>query len=294
LDRLSLMTNGRLNITLHPGNAVVPDPTIYDAIASGVLQGTVGTMPFLAGKDPGYASIMQTMTGLFTEEWEMGHWYYHYGGFELVNEALAKVGCIQITVNAARAPFEPIMSNKSLAHPSGFKGLKVRSLPGPSTDVLNALGAVVLAIPGAEIYTSLSTGVIDACEFVGPKENWDAGLHEVTKYVLFPSPHTICVQRAPIVGLKAWNSLPDDLKAALRAAIMEYDLRDYYSEAGTLEVYLKKMKDRGLTMQTWTDEEWREVNALGRRIAEQWKKKSPLAKKVIESQIDMLKTMGRW
>ena len=30
------------------------------------------------------------------------------------------------------------------------------------------------------------------------------------------------------------------------------------------------------------------------RVAEEWKKKSPLAKKVIESQIAMLKELGRW
>jgi TRAP-type mannitol/chloroaromatic compound transport system substrate-binding protein len=292
--RLSVMTNGRLNITLHPGNAIVPDPTIYDAIADGVLQGSVGTMAYLGGKDPGYATIMQTMTGLFTEEWELGYWYYNYGGFEMVNEALAKVGCIQIALNNTTAPLEPIMSNKSLAHPSDFKGLKIRSLPGPSTGILEALGAVVLAIPGAEIYTSLDTGIIDACEFVGPKENWDVGLHEVTKYVLQPAPHFIVGQRATIVGLKAWNSLPDDLKYALRATMMEYDLRDHYASSGTYEVYLKKMKDHGLTIQTWTDKEWQEVNMLGRRVAEEWKKKSPLAKKIIESQISMLKELGRW
>jgi TRAP-type mannitol/chloroaromatic compound transport system substrate-binding protein len=293
-ERLSVMTNGRLNITLYPGNAIVPDPQIFDAIAGGVLQGTIGTMAYLAGKDPGYATIMQTMTGLFTKEWELGYWYYNYGGFELVNEALAKVGCIQIALNAGRAPFEPIMSRKSLAHPSSFKGLKIRSLPGPSTEILKALGATVLAIPGAEIYQSLNTGIIDACEFVGPKENWDIGLHEVTKYVLFPAPHFICGQRATIVGLKAWNSLPDDLKAALKAAMAEYDLRNYYAESVTIEIYLKKMKDYGLTIQSWTDEEWKEVNALGRKIAEDWKKKSPLAKRVIESQIQMLKETGRW
>ncbi len=292
--RLSAMTNGRLNITLHPGNALVPDPKIYDAIVDGVLQGTVGTMAFLAGKDPGYATIMQTMTGLFTQDWELGYWYYNHGGFQLVNDALAKVGCIQIALNVGKAPYEPIMSRKSLAHPSSFKGLKIRSLPGPSTEILKALGAVVLAIPGAEIYTSLSTGIIDACEFVGFKENWDAGLHEVTKYVLFPAPHFFVGQRATVVGLKAWNSLPDDLKAALGAAMKEYDLRNYYSTIGTQETYQRKMKDHGLILQAWTDEEWKEVNALGRRLAEEWKKKSPLAKMVIESQIDMLKKLGRW
>jgi TRAP-type transport system periplasmic protein len=294
LERLAVMTNGRLVITLHPGNALVPDPTIYDAMADGVLQGSVGTMAFLGGKDPGYASIMQTMTGLFTEDWELGYWYYNYGGMEMVNEALAKIGGIQIALNLGKAPFEPIMSRKSLEHPSNFKGLKVRSLPGPSTAILEALGATVMAIPGAEIYTSLDTGIVDAAEFVGPKENWDVGLHEVTKYVLFPAPHFFVGQRSTIVSLKAWNSLPDDLKAALRASMMEYDLRDYFATAGSIGVYLKKMKDKGLIIQTWTPDEWREVNALGRKVAEEWKKKSPLARKVIESQEAMLKELGRW
>jgi TRAP-type mannitol/chloroaromatic compound transport system substrate-binding protein len=294
LSRLSVMTNGRLVITLHPGNAIVPDPTIYDAINSGVLHGSVGTMAYLAGKDPGYATIMQTMTGLFTKDWQLGYWYYKYGGFELVNEALAKIGLVQIALNTSVCPFEPIMSKKSLAHPSNFKGLKVRSLPGPSTAILEALGAVVMAIPGAEMYTSLDTGVIDAAEYVGPKENWDAGLHEVTKYVLFPAPHFLVGMRATIVGLKAWNSLPDDLKAVLRAAMHEYDLRDYFSSAGANEIYLKKMKDRGMVIQSWTNEEWAQVNALGRKCAEDWSKKSPLAKKVIDSQISMLKELGMW
>lgn len=292
--KLSVMTNGRLNITLHPGNAIVPDPTIFDAIADGVLQGTTGTMAYLKGKNPGYATIMQTMTGLFTEGWELGHWYFNYGGLKLVNDALAKVGCIQIWVNQPGAPVEPILCTSSLAHPSDFKGKKIRSLPGPSTDMLRALGATVLPIPGAELYTSLDTGVIDGCEFVGFKENWDVGLHEVIKYALWPSPHNIVCQRAVIVGLDAWNSLPDDLKTALRAACAEYDRYDFYSELGTSEVYLKKMKDYGIIIQTWTDEEWDEVNALGRQLAEEWKKQSPLAKKIIESQIAMLKELGRW
>ena len=47
-------------------------------------------------------------------------------------------------------------------------------------------GALTVNLPGAEIFTALQTGAIDATEWVGPYNDTAFGLHQAAQYYYHP------------------------------------------------------------------------------------------------------------
>jgi TRAP-type mannitol/chloroaromatic compound transport system substrate-binding protein len=183
------------------------------------------------------------------------------------------------------------MSKKTLARIDDFKGLKIRSLPGPTTLMFEKLGCSVVKVPGAEIYSALNTGIIDACEFVGPSENYDAKLHEVTKYVQYPGIHSYTAARDVMVSLKMWKKLPPDLQEALQTAVNSYIAMDYFLSEPTHRKALKKMVKYGLVLQKLTPEDEAKAQKMGMDVAKDMMKLSPMAKEIIESMFVYLKNI---
>lgn len=290
LKRLAETTDGRLMITLHPGNSLVPDPQVFDAMARGVFHGCIHTASYLGGKDMGYTFSVQPPPMLFTKDWQMPGWYYTAGGRELLNKHFEKIGLYHLGMNFVSA--EPVMSKKSIAGLEDFKGLKVRSLPGPTTLMFEKLGCSVVKVPGAELYSALNTGIVDACEFVGPAENYDAKLHEVTKYMQYPGVHSFVAARDVMVSLKAWNSLTPDLKAALESAVNDYIGIDYIISEPHHRKALKLMAEYGLTMQSLSPEDEAKAKKIGLEVAQDMIKMSPMSEEVLTSMFNYLRSIG--
>jgi TRAP-type mannitol/chloroaromatic compound transport system substrate-binding protein len=287
--KLAKATDGRLIVKLHPGNSLVPDPQVFDAMAKGVIHGCIHTASYLGGKDMGFTLSVQPPPMLFTEIWHMPGWYYTGNGQKILNKYYEKMGLLHLGMNVVSA--ECIMSKKTLARIDDFKGLKIRSLPGPTTLMFEKLGCSVVKVPGAEIYSALNTGIIDACEFVGPSENYDAKLHEVTKYVQYPGIHSYTAARDVMVSLKMWKKLPPDLQEALQTAVNSYIAMDYFLSEPTHRKALKKMVKYGLVLQKLTPEDEAKAQKMGMDVAKDMMKLSPMAKEIIESMFVYLKNI---
>jgi TRAP-type mannitol/chloroaromatic compound transport system substrate-binding protein len=94
------------------------------------------------------------------------------------------------------------------------------------------------------------------------------------------------------VNKKAWDKLPDDLKAAFKTWIFELDARfDYMSTAESLKA-LKKMKEAGIEQTQLSDADMKKAKQLSLEVALDWKKKSPMSEKMIDSIISYLKLKG--
>src|SRR5690606_21475960 len=66
--------------------------------------------------------------------------------------------------------------------------------------------------------TSLSTGAIDAVEFLAPSSDLALGLDRGTQLYYAPGFNKPNGAGECLISLKAWNNLPDDLKAVVRDA----------------------------------------------------------------------------
>ncbi len=102
-----------------------------------------------------------------------------------------------------------ITTKKPVKTLDDFKGLKIRALGGPPTEMVKSLGAVPTLLPMPDLYQSLDKGVVD-----GGAAPWEAvqafRLYEVGKHYteapFYAAYFSLCTNRAK------WQSLPQDVR----------------------------------------------------------------------------------
>jgi len=135
---------------------------------------------------------------------------------------------------------EELVSTKKITSLNDFRGMKIRTY-GYWGKVIERLGASVVTLPGAELYQSLKTGVIDACEYSTPQINKDMHFYEIAKYVHYPALHSPACTYFLWVNEGSWNALPADLKAiveeAAKAQIIHYWTDSEWASAQVFAFY---------------------------------------------------------
>jgi TRAP-type mannitol/chloroaromatic compound transport system substrate-binding protein len=171
-----------------------------------------------------------------------------------------------------------------------LKGLKIRSA-GLAANMLSELGASVVTISPGEVYQALERGVVDAAEFASIPINYTLGLHEVTKYIVFPG-----FSGAPcydlIASMKAWEKLPDDLKEIVKVSMNECNLLYNYSHELKTRTLMEKLQNDGMIFIQWSDEDMAKLNPVRVKAWEKYAERSPEAKEVFESRMKTLKILG--
>ena len=260
-----------------------------DALGKGIFEVGHNAPAYYAGKDAAFSAIF-SLAGVWPSSTEAKVWFDHFGGKELITELYAKYK-IHHVGRVLSAP-EPIMSKKPLRSLNDFQGLKIRTTPGLASALFQGLGASPVPMGGGQIYTALDTGVVDAAEFVTLSENYDLGLHEVSKYVLFPSFHCPTAICDISVSQKAWAKLPADLQAAMQMMTYELDARwDYMGRAESVD-RLQKMIQRGLVVTTLPASDMEKARKIAVKNAIEWRGKSDMSKRMIDSILDYLRKTG--
>lgn len=289
LDHLKEASGGRLDIKLYGVGQLVGAVDQLDAMGRGIFEAGFNAPAYYSGKDPAFAALFN-LNGIWSSTSEVKTWFHYFGGKELAEELYGKYKVHY--VGPALVGAEPIMSKVPIRSLDDFKGIKIRTPGGLSSMLFAELGASPVPLPGSELYTAIDTGVVDAVEFVSLAENWDIGLQEVSEYVLYPSFHGPIALCDFTVSDKAWNKLPVDLQKLLESWVFELDTSfDNQSTAESLKA-LQKMKDKGLVITQLSDADMKKARQLSLEIANEWKKKSPMSAKVIDSIIDYLKLSG--
>ena len=110
-------------------------------------------------------------------------------------------------------------SKRPLIKPEDAKGLKFRIM---SSKVLEeqfkAVGAIPQVMPFSEVYSALQQGVIDGQENTN-SNIYTKKFYEVQKYMSVTNHGYLGY--LVVMSKKFWNSLPDDLKAAVKQAMKE-------------------------------------------------------------------------
>jgi len=290
LENLRTATNGRLDIKLLGGGTIVNNKDMLEVVGRGNFEIGHNVDAYFSGRDPGFSPIFSAIA-LWTDPREVRVWIESFGGKELMAKAYKKYGVVY--VGSTLIGVEPIMSKKPLKTLEDFKGLKIRTTSGLTSMLFKKLGAVPVAIAGGEIYSALDTNVIDAAEFVTLGEDVGMGLHEVTQYVLYPSFHGPIAVVNWGVNQKAWDSLPPDLKTALRMAAKEADY--YYDILSAASDYkaLAEIRKKGLTITQLSEADMIKARQLSMEVAMEFAKSSELSKEVIDSIIAFLKIDGK-
>ena len=212
--RIELLSGGEIQIRVFGAGEIVGPFGVLDAVGEGTVEFGHTAAFFWQGKAPAAAFYTAVPFGMTATE-HMS-WIYHGGGGELWDELYQQFGV------------KPLLaSNSSFGMGGWFKkeinslndiiGLKYR-IPGLGGEVLRRLGAVPLTIAPPEIVNALSTGVVDAAEWIGPWSDMAMGLHKIAPYYYGPGFHEPNGAAEFLVNRKLWDALSEELRQIIETA----------------------------------------------------------------------------
>ncbi len=274
------MSNGRLKIKVYGAGQLVPALEVFDAVSRGTAQMGHSGAYYWKGKSPAAQFFTSVPFGLNAQE--MHGWIHYGGGMELWQELYAPFNLIPLAGGNTGVQMGGWF-NKEINSLDDLKGLKMR-MPGLGGEVLERAGGTPVTLPGAELFTALQTGAIDATEWVGPYNDLAFGLYKAAKYYYYPGWHEPGSMLEFTVNKPAFDTLPKDLQAIVRTAsravnqdmLDEYTARNNYALkelVGKHKVQLRPYpKDVLLKLRDLSDEVLLEVS-----------QKDEMTKKVYES-----------
>lgn len=217
VDEIKKATNGRLIIEAHPANTFVPSLRGLRAVSDNVYQVNYSYSGLWIG-DMLAAPLFTSIPGGFNTL-GMDMWIEQGGGKELWQEMYDRAGYNVKLFPAAMLAMENFMwSKRPIRTIDDMKGIRMRMMPLMG-DVLQANGLSVHFMPAGEIMPNLQRGVIDAAEYSTPGFDKTLGIWEVCKHVVTPGIHQPSSNIEMLINKNAWNSLPDELKPVVEAAI---------------------------------------------------------------------------
>jgi len=242
------LTGGRVKITFHPAATFMPTTEMFDAWKTGMLDGGISFAPYYTSQVP--LGGMECYFPYAFRDVREFQYFLHFLGFEeAIREAHLKHGILYWAGDGY--PSGPIFK-KPIRTIDDLQGIKIRAT-GALADWYAEAGASPVMIPGGEIYTALSTGVVDAAIWGGAAGSYSMKFYEVAKYYM--QPYAGMATDNVYISKKAWDKLPADLQDILRHAIeLRYWMRttEYFIdvEAPALQAMVK---DHGVEI-VWIDE----------------------------------------
>jgi TRAP-type mannitol/chloroaromatic compound transport system substrate-binding protein len=212
IDRVKEKSNGKLLIKGYSANQLVKTMGVLDAVSKGAVEIGWGTGIYHKGKIP--EAGIEFGLDFSWETWpEQKELFYEWGLMEKVREAYADYGIYFLSPHPA-GPYL-LMTKNRIEGIADLKGLKLRGT-GMEANILHALGASVISMPGSEQYMALQRGTVDGTVYVGLALEM-LKLNEVVNYVYYPA--FIKPTTDIYVNLKDWNSLTPDLQKVLQESM---------------------------------------------------------------------------
>ncbi|MBY7899882.1 TRAP transporter substrate-binding protein [Vibrio fluvialis] len=279
-DRVEKMSGGRIDIDLLPVGAVVKHTETLSAIKMGILDGHVTATEFFSGQDPAFG-LLGNMVGAWSDTTQLLQYMNYGGGNELLTELYKPYGVHFI--GASTTGVESLVSKKPLDGVADMKGLKLRAPEGLVQQVFAAAGATPVNLPGSEVFTGLSKGVIDAADYTVFSTNQKAGMNDIAVHPVQPGFHSL-----PLIDIsisqKKWDKMPADLQQILETSVRDfsYDITTQLKIADQAAVKEASANPK-ITIHNWSDEERKKFREIARS---QWKvfaERSPNAQKVYDS-----------
>lgn len=275
-------TDGRVKLKLYPAGALFKAQQTFDAVKRGTIQmGTIS--PAYAQNQMSLAGIASGLPFAFHNVWEVA--YFHKGlGFEdMLRDEAAEQGVYWSTDKVY--PTEMVV-NKPINSMEDFKGLKIRS-SGALEKFLTEAGASATYIPGSELYTALSSGVVDGAHWGAAQGAASMGLYEVAKYHVKPALN-IAGTDVFIINQKALDKLSDEDAKTIKDALDEQfwvRTNEYlYKERLALA---KAMKEEDVKITTMPPEVQKKLTEVAEGSWDEMAGRSDDAAKAL----DMLKSM---
>ncbi len=278
--RIDAASGGRLKIKVYAGGELVPAFEVFDAVSRGAVECGHDASYYHKGKLD--AAQLFTAIPFGLTYLEMNGWLYYAGGLELWRELYEPFNLVPFPCGNTGVQMGGWF-NREINSVNDLKGLKMR-IPGLGGEVLRRAGGTPVTMPGAEIFTSLQTGAIDATEWVGPYNDVAFGLHKAAKYYYYPGWQEPGPTLEFMVNRTAWDSLPDDLKAIvdISCQAINQDMTAEYTN-GNANALQQLIKDPNVELRQFPKEVLEHLKSITDEVVAEWVAADPKAAKIYES-----------
>lgn len=288
-EKLKTDSNGRLEIELLPVGSVVKHTETLDSIKMGILDGHLTATGYFSGKDPAFG-LIGNMVGAWSDTSQLLDYMNNGGGAELMTELYKPYGVK--FVGASTTGVESFVSKVPLNGVDDLKGLKLRAPEGLVQQVFAAAGAAPVNLPGSEVYTGLSKGVIDAADYTVFSTNHKNGLNDIAPHPVQPGFHSL-----PLIDMsisqKKWDALPEDLQNLLAQSVKDFAVNITSTlKAADNKAVEEAKKNPKITIHDWSAEERKKFRNIAQSQWEVFAKRSPNAQKVFDSVTKYLTDKG--
>jgi TRAP-type mannitol/chloroaromatic compound transport system substrate-binding protein len=215
--KVNEMAGGDLRIEMLPVGSVVPQLGLLEAVNKGGLDGAHGLLNnhyhrhaafALWGASPAFGMDANTLLA----------WHKYGGGRALLAKVYAALGVNVVSFLSGPMPTQPLgWFGKRIAKAEDFKGLRFRAI-GMSIETFAGLGALVNALPAADIASAIERGVLDGGEFNNATSDRALGLSRVAKTYMLQSYHQNTEQLEILVNRVKFEALPPKLRAIIENA----------------------------------------------------------------------------
>lgn len=213
-ESVNKLSGGRLQVQVYGAGEIVPAFGVFGAVSSGTVEMGHSSAYYWKGKIPAAPFFTTIPFGMNAQE--MNAWLYEGEGMSLWREVYAPFNLIPFPAGNTGVQMAGWF-NKEINSLDDLKGLNMR-IPGLGGEIFSRAGGTPVNIPGAELYTALQTGRIDATEWVGPYNDLTFGFHQIAKYYYYPGWHEPGSTMEVLVNKEAYEQLPEDLKEIVAQA----------------------------------------------------------------------------
>ncbi len=290
-ETINTLSGGRMKVTVMGANDLVPALQVFDTVAAGTVQMGHGAAYYWKGKLPVAPIFSAVPFGLNAQE--MNGWLLKGGGLELWQELYAPLGLLPMPAGNSGVQMAGWF-NTEIKSLEDIQGLKMR-IPGLGGEVFKRAGGTPELIPGAELFSALERGRIDATEWVGPYNDLAFGLHKAAKYYYYPGWHEPGTTLEAIINLEAYNALPSDLQAIVKAACL-------MTNADMLAEFTKKnnaalrtlVEDHKVELRRLPDDVLDKFEELSEQVVQEIAETNAFSRKVYDSYANYKRQVYQW
>jgi TRAP-type mannitol/chloroaromatic compound transport system substrate-binding protein len=290
-ESIGQLSNGRLTVKVYGGNELVPAFEVFDAVSNRTAEMGHSATYYWKGKAPAAQFFSGMPFGMTSQE--LHGWIYYGGGLELWREVYKPHGLVPFLAGSS-GPQMGGWFNKEINSIVDLQGLNMR-IPGLGGEILKRAGGTPQAIPGAEVFTALETGVIDAAEWVGPYNDQAFGLFQAAKYYYYPGWQEPGSGLECMINEAAWNELPADLQAivkiACQAAVLESLSEFTYKNGVALQSLLT---EHNVQLRRFPDEVLYRLKDISTELYEEMAANDAMIARIYESYTNFQKIVGPW
>ncbi len=283
ISLVNQVTNGAVEIKAYESGSLYSTADCFSAVSSGDLIMCEAAEGSWYDNVP--VSLMAAGLPFVYSSNEQAYMFMVNRGFvDILNEAYA-------AQNIHMIPYEcystSIISKNPITTVDSIKSMKLRA-SGSMALYEQLVGAAVTNVSGSELYSALSTGIVDGASWGSAQAMIQMNLQEVAKYYMDPDPvfgQWNCIY----VNLDWWNALTTDQQNSLEGAIQIAGYNRTVATAAN-NVLAKELftTQYGVTIQTLDPDAIAAFSEYGMQLVDTFAKNDDYSAKAVTALKDFL------